>query len=579
MPGPGYSVPQLPGFPPGMRLLYPFGYRFVPGQLPGDTGGGAPAPGGTQVGYPDNTAQTPPSEPAFPAGSPIVISYIESGASSTSTAEAHAPPPIRIYLGNGAAGTCVPGSLRFTFRGRTYVDRSGALYYAVDPDNNTGTIGGTIDYSTNTATVTEYGSGNNTVTIVSMLTRYIEPGVSGVMFRTTGSPIKLGSLTLVATTTQGVELVASVDINGTITGAGIKGGIAWNTGLVRVAFGDMVTAGGNEAEPWYDADLIDGSGKIWRPTLVDPGTIRFGTVILTSIPIDPTLIGVDPVRLPYDGRVLGFNPGSIGVVSHTQTTVLTPTPSDVTDLGRTRISYIELLDALGEPIESVWYTLDMGAGTVTWASPLNLSAYTMPVTIRDRIQDVRLITDVQITGEITLAAAVTHTYPAGAIVSNAILFTDRQSRVANVFDQQTYAAGVWLDELSGAPAGATYNTVTYPLDVQNSAAIDERWAIQFVNSTIVNVIGETTGQILTGVAISDDIAPVNPVTITGAVPLGKPYFSIAKEGWGGGWQAGNVLRFNTVSATAPIWAARTVTPGDIEYAQDQVRAQVYGNAY
>src|SRR5690606_7403382 len=154
-------------------------------------------------------------------------------------------------------------------------------------------------------TLTEYGAGtSNTVSIVSMLTRYLEPGVSGVMFRTTGAPLKTGSFTLAATTIDGTQLTATVDANGVIPGTKIKGNVDWTTGLARVAFGELVTAAGNESEPWYDADLIDESGKIWRPTLVDPGTVKFGTVILSSIPIDPTLIGIDPVRLPSDGRVL-----------------------------------------------------------------------------------------------------------------------------------------------------------------------------------------------------------------------------------------------------------------------------------
>lgn len=561
-------------------VRYPVGWHFTPGQTPGDVGNEtSPHGGDTQVSYPSSVGSSTPAYPTFAAGTPLVITYAESGATPTSTTESHTPPPMQVYLGNGAAGPAVPGSVRFIFRGRTYVDRAGSLVYAVDPASNTGTLGGSYDYSSNIATLTDYPStGGSTVTIVSLLTRYVEPGVSAIMFRTPGAPVAQGGFTLRATTMAGTELVASVDNDGNITGTKIKGGIDWRTGLVRVAFGALVTAAGNEAEPWYDSDLIDGDGKIWQPEQVDPASVFFGSVINSAIPVDPELVGIDPVRLPSDGRVLAFMPGEIGVVSHTQTTTLTPSAADVTDLGRDRLDSIEIFDAEGTPIVDTWYTIDMDAGTVTWADPLNLSAYTMPVTIRDRILDAALIADVQITGEITFATALSHAFPSGSIVSCAMSFTAMQARVTNLFDQQTYVAGVWSDTLSGAAAAGTYNDVLYPIEVSNDAAIDERWAIVFTGTTTVNVIGETSGQIITGASITSDIAPINPVTQTIGDPTGKPYFVIDKDGWGGGWASGNVVRFNTVSATRPIWLARVVTPGELTEPNDRVRANLYGNA-
>jgi hypothetical protein len=564
--GPPFGSGQII-YPP---IVYPIGYVFQPGQLPSDSGTDGGGPGDTQVGYPNNVGAATPVTPSFAAGTPLVVSYMESGASSTHITEGHAAPPLRIYLGLNAAGPCVPGSLRFTMNGRTYVDRSGSLYYGIDPVTNTGTPGGTIDYENNIATLTAYAAGSNAVTIVSMLTRYQEPGVSGVMFRTTGSPLKEGSFTLRATTMGGVELTASADINGNIIDTDIKGHVDWNSGLVRVAFGVLVTAAGNESQPWYDADLIDGSGKIWKPVQVDPSSIIFGTVVFRSIPIDPALVGIDPVRLPSDGRVLGFNIGTPAVLSHTQLHSLTPTAALVTNLGRERISLVEIYDDHGTPILSTWYTIDLDAGTVTWANPLNLSAYTMPVHIRDRIQDIALISDVEITGEVSLAAPITHDFPSGSVLSNALPYGDLHSRVTNLFDQETYIEGEWSDTLDGSPAGATFNDTVYPLAVRNDSSIDERWAIVFTAPTTVKVIGESVGQILEQ-SITSDIAPVNPVS-------GHPYFTITAAGWGSGWSALNVLRFNTVSATRPIWAARVTLPAEIDVDNDSVRINAYGNA-
>ena len=568
-------------FPQYLPVTYPIGWVPQPGQLPSDDGDGTGQAGGgnTQTIIPGTVGSATPASPTFAASSPLVVRYTESGGSPTSATEAYPSPPMRIYLGVGAAGPTIPGSLRFAFRGRTYVDRGGSLYYDIDPTTNAGTLGGTYDYANNVATLTDYGASGSTVTIISMATRYTNLGTSGVMFHTPARPLRLGAFTLRATTMAGVELIGSVDINGDITGTGIKGHVDWQTGLVRVVFGALVTAAGNESEPWYSADMIDGTGKIWRPMMVDPDTIIFGTVAYHSIPVDPTIIHVDPVRLPTDGRVLGFNPGTPLVVSHTQTTTLTPTAGATTDLGREGIAFVEIVDADGEPVDSIWYTLNLDDGQIEWSSPLNLSAYTMPITIRDRIQNVRLIADVQITGEITLTGQITHDFPAGTIASNAVPFDNTQARYTNLFDQQTYQAGVWKDDVVGMPAAGTYNDVTYPIEVSNDAAIDERWAIVFVSPTTVNVIGETVGQVLTGASITADIAPINPVTITIDDPDGKPYFVLRKEGWGGGWAAANVVRFNEISATRPMWLARCVTPGDLTSANDQVRAQVYGNAH
>lgn len=583
----GGPTPFNPAPPSGADPIHiPITPTYVPGILPGehDHGTSTPEPGepgDTQVSYVNApAAPTPLTTWEFQAGTPISVNYIESGALSTSTAEAHGLPPINLYTAANAAGQAVPGSIRFEFRGRTYVDRSGSLYYAIDPQTNAGILGGSYDYDNNVATLTDYASGGNTVNVISMATRYTDQGVTGIMFRTNGSPLRIGSFTLRATTLDGTQLIATVDVNGNITGSLIKGLIDWTTGLVTVVFGEPVVASGNESEDWYNADIIDVSGNIWKPTHIDPATIFFGTVIFHAVPVDPSLIGIDPVRLPSNGLVSGYNPGGIGVLSHTQVTAQpSPVAGATVNLGRARISYIEVYDSNLEPVDDVWYTIDMDAGTLTWASTLNLAAYILPIYIRDRIQDVGLISDVQITGQVTLASQITHDYPADAMLSSAILTQDKQARVDNIFDQATYSAGTWSDELVGSPAEATYNTITYPVEVENGACIDERWAMVFNGTSVVDVIGETVGQVLTGVSILSDIAPINPVTITAGNPGGKPYFTIRKEGWGGGWSAGNVLRYNNISATIPLWLARVVTPGTLTQPNDAVRAQLYGNAH
>jgi hypothetical protein len=509
----------------------------------------------------------------FPNGTAITFDYLAAGAAVTSTSESHTNPPLRIFLGNGVAGAAVPGSVRFTFRGRTYVDRSGTLVYGVSPTTNVGTLAGSFDYANNTAIVTDYAAGANTVTVHSLLTRPVDPGIGSLFFRTPGSPLREGSFTIRATTLEGVLLTATADINGKITGTQVRGQVDWDTGLVRVVFGTSVVAAGNEGEEWYDADMVDGSGNIWRPTMVDPATVFFGTVIYRAIPADPAIIGIDPVRLPVDGRVVGYQVGGVIIIHHTVAhSVASPVAGTTLDFGRTQVGMVEVFDSTGTPILDTWYDVDLAAGTLEWADPLNLSAYTLPAIVRERIEFATQCADVQITGEIGLQSPLPRDFPEGSMVSAAIAYGDMQGRVTNIFDQATYSAGQWSDVLVGSPAAATYNDTVYPIAVTNESAIDERWAIRFTSGTGVDVIGETTGVVLQTTITGGDIAPINPVS-------GEPYFTIDEDGWGVGWASNNVLRFNTISASKPIWAARTTRQGEITEATDAVRIQAYGNAH
>ena len=84
------------------------------------------------------------------------------------------------------------------------------------------------------------------------------------------------------------------------------------------------------------------------------------------------------------------------------------------------------------------------------------------------------------------------------------------------------------------------------------------------------MVGETVGE----VAVFDtalDLSPTNPVT-------GTPYFTVPAAGWGTGWSADNVLRFNTEGCLAPMWLARTVLSGLGTVDDDSVTAQIRGDA-
>ena len=476
----------------------------------------------------------------------------------------------------GTDDPIVPSSVRFTYAGKTYIDRSGGLYHSIDAENGSGIYAGTIDYSTGRVALSKWEKGGaNTLSMQSLLVRYNESGQQHIEFRTPGAPLRAGSFTLRANLLDGTLLTATANLNGDITGSKVTGDIDWRTGSAQVRFGEMVTAAGNEAEPWYDPSAVV-SGQIFKPALVNPATAFFGTVAYRNIPLNPALLGLDPVRLPEDGRVVVFRPGQTLLVHHTQeTSVASPAAGQVVNLGRPDLTRVEVRDSDGVPILSSWYVVDKDAGTVTFADPLNLTGYTLPVVVRDRIEDRVLCADSQITGEIAINRGLSHDYPAGSYLSTCLILgekngsQDLQARVENVFDQKTWTA-VFSEDRIGDGTDAQYNDVVYPIVVDNANAITERWAIHFTTASNIEVIGEASGIIWSG-NISTDCAPLNPRT-------GLPYFTIPAAGWGAGWGTGNVLRFNTVGGLAPVWFIRTVLAGEATAPYDGFRYETIGDA-
>lgn len=512
----------------------------------------------------------------FSAGTIVTAEYQDTVA-ATAPIDANVElPPVGLDLTPDLVDSIVPGSVRFSFRGRTYVDRSGSLYYGIDPVSGAGTYAGTIDYASGKATMTQWAAGGtNAVSVQSLLTRIFDPGTDGLFFRTPGSPLRPGSFTLRATTLEGELVTASADINGVLSGPLIEGEVDWGSGVVRVRFGELVPAAGNEGEPWYSPGNVVGS-NVWRPHLMVAGSVYLGTVVYRSIPLSSVVIGLDPVRLPSDGRVPAFKAGQTVLIHHTQAhEVASPAAGQVVNFGRDRIAQVEVRDATGMPVLSAWYMADLDNGLLTFSDPLNLSAYTLPLTIRERVDDRRLVVQPNITGEIELNTGLSHDFPAGeTMISTALRLgeangsLDLQARVENLFDQQTWG-NVWSNSLIGSAAPGSYNDVDYPIVVTNADAITERWAIRFTSATAFEVIGETVGVIANG-NTTTDCAPINART-------GQPYFRIRREGWGSGWATNNAVRFNTVGGLAPLWMVRTTLPGAAETTMDSTRLQVIGN--
>ncbi|MFT7722230.1 MAG: tape measure protein [Roseateles sp.] len=188
----------------------------------------------------------------------------------------------------------------------------------------------------------------------------------------------------------------------------------------------------------------------------------------------------------------------------------------------------------------------------------------LPPTVGGALQNLSTAWTVYI-GEVDKSTGASKTaaeaiaYPvAGTYVSSALVFGDLHARVSLTIDQGTWSG--WSDGPSGAAATATFNDIQNPITVTNGGALTERWAVVFTSATSFNVMGEHLGVIATG-NTGSDCAPLNPTA-------GQPYFTIPAVGWGLGWAVGNVLRFNTVGAMAPVWVARTILQGPETVAND-----------
>ena len=439
-----------------------------------------------------------------------------------------------------------PGAVRFTLGGKTYTDRTGVLVTDVLPNTGAATNAGTVDYATGAINLTTWLAGQTpTLALQALLTDIAAQPVDEVVFRIPAAPLRVGSVQLRYTPlTGGVQLVTA-DALGVISAAGMVGVVNYETGVVRVRFGAWVTAAGNEAKSWYLAAAVF-SGQIFKPLPVDASTIRYNAVAYSYLPLDASILGLDPVRLPQDGRVPVFKKARVVVVHNTQNLApQTVTNGQTVNVGRTRLARLRVKNNAGVLI-TTGYTTDLDAGTATFTA---VAGYAQPITIEHRIEDEALCSEVQITGDIRLARALTHVFPANTTkVSSAMLVGTLQAASTESFSQQTWTS-VWSDIRIGAAIVAQYNQAVYPIAVTNQGATPERWAFIFQNSTTFNIVGESAGVVGTG-SVNTVTAPINPAT-------GVPYFTIPILGWGSGWASGNVLRFNTKAANFPLWVART----------------------
>ncbi|RZG71917.1 hypothetical protein EXU29_12400 [Acinetobacter wuhouensis] len=486
---------------------------------------------------------------------------------------------IKLDLSSGYDEQILTGSVRFKIGNDTFLDRNGTLYRNVDPATNSGVASGVIQYGNGNVELDTWTPNiDNNVVLQSLTTTTDLPPVNKLSFRTPIIPIRPQSLTIVISSLEFGQLTLTADENGVIETSRAHGKINYITGLVELFFYTKteITATNRptiEAKPWYDFLLeYEDAGKqyINTPVWVDASSARYNAIAYTYIPLDAEILGLSATRLPLDGRVPIFRVGGMCVVSSSKEYVMLDHVAGKTyELADARISWCELEDSKGVKVPYDQYIVDYDYGKFTLSGDFAVNALTPPFAAKYRYQDMGLIRDVQISGQITFTKPVTHNYDAeNTIVGSALVIDDMQARYTRKFVQQTWG-NVWSNEASGGAISANYNDSLYPIAVTNKGSIEERWAIVFTDATSFRCIGEYSGQIETG-AVNSDFSPINPVTHA-------PYFTIKKEGWGAGWVNGNTLRFNTVAANFPIWVIRTVKQSEPKQISDQFQIMLRGD--
>lgn len=508
-------------------------------------------------------------------GTAVTIEYAAANAPVGAAVESHGAGSLALDLVPLVRNAIVPGGVLFDFAGRQYYDRSGTLYHSMSMTTGAGTAAGTIDYSAGTVALTSWAGGvAPSLTLRALLTEVAPLPMGIINGRTPGAPLRPGTFTIVANrVADGVQILGTADNNGNIDTADMHGWVDSNSGAFSVAFGryvlDSTLTPEDKAQSWYNVADVDSEGYIWRPAEVIPSTVRFNCVVQVTVPVDPEIIKINPVRLPPDGRVPVLRRGDTLVVQDSQPYQMPAglVAGQQVQLPRGQLASVALYDQAGLGVRRDQYSLDAATGILTLANPLDLSGHTQPLVAIHVVEDMALCLDAQITGEVQLGQALTHDYVAdNATVSSAQILGDAQARYGFLFTQATWT-NAWADAIIGDPpaSGARYNDALFPLDLTNADTITERWRLTFTSSTTYNVIGEKLGLIASG-DIFTDCAPVNPAT-------GQPYLTLRADGFGAGWGVGNTVRWNTYAAGGPLWAARTVLSGPATNTDDRVRIQ------
>ena len=413
------------------------------------------------------------------AASSLVARYRVGAGVPVSKSQTYTPSAVTIDLCPYTAHPIVAGSVMFRWMGQVYSDFEGVIYRD-RTDISAGIASGRIDYAAGNALMTDYivgGTGPTDFQLLSLWTQAGQWSTACLFFCTDAAPIRAGAggFVLTVVDTQGNTLTAIVDAQGAITGAHMHGRIDFSRGGVELQFGDFVLdsslTAADKAEWWYSAADVGAveAGKIWRPWPVDPTTLRYSAVSYIYLPVDVSLMGIDPAALPADGRVAFARPGDTCVIGLTHGASVFA-PSLITyDTGHERLSFVQVIDAATGAEIFTGYTADLDAGTVTFT---DITGYPASIKVVSRSEVYRQIAEVRIDGKVKLTQPIGYAFPSGAVFSTALRQGDLDgggtprspSALPQAFARTVYrpGAGLSLEPLPGGdrapePAGTERN--------------------------------------------------------------------------------------------------------------------------
>lgn len=455
-------------------------------------------------------------------GSTISLSYLSLGTYQNYSSN-DAFPANRTLVPNTMSGTV-------SYDGNTYAfyERDGSIYITY---SFTEMRAGIVDYALGSVTLEAGFSALSFVAIVRA-----PDAASSVSFMLDATAPLLDTFYVQVLTTSDQLLSASSDNAGTITGSGISGTIS--NGLVSLDFTSDVKLES------LSYDLTE-QFKLLPPA---------------------SLFKLNPLRIPNGGVVDIFRQHGQVSIQHSQYQAVTgPAAGQIKNI-RTGARFVDITDANGA---SLWtatndnFTVDTDAGTVTLNS--DFTGFTSPYVLVDTIGELGTVSTVN-ADSLVLANDLQREYPQGSVVSSVQDLGDLQARVGAVRDMTSWNNN-W--DQDGSPATANLNTVDYPIELVNETAVNEDWVIIFTSQTAFRVVGRRLGQIGTGDTLND-LAIINPLT-------GQPYFIIRQGAWGGGWNAGEAIRFETFGASKPIMPIRSTQAGHSQITTDRAVLAFRGN--
>ncbi|ABE56517.1 conserved hypothetical protein [Shewanella denitrificans OS217] len=407
----------------------------------------------------------------------------------------------------------------------TFVERDGSIYVNGD------TRVGIVDYAAGVITLEAGFSG---LTFNALVTE--NTPVSNAVFSLNATTPILETFYLQVLSATDTLVSASSDANGVITGAGVSGTL--DNGLVTLSF--------------------------TQPVKLNTLTYDITEQVRNLPPAD--IYGLNPLRVPNNGIVDGFRVWGTVAIQHSQYQAIpTPAAAQVHNI-RQGARFVDITDATGL---SLWtptndnFTVDTASGTVTLNS--DFSGFTAPFILSDTIGELGLVTALS-DNLITLAGNLTQQYPINSTVASVQILGDLQARVGSVRDMTAWANN-WTQD--GTPATGNLNTVDYPIEVNNRTAVNEDWVLIFNSTTSFRCVGRRLGQIATG-DVLNDFSPINPQT-------NAPYFVIRAAAFGGGWNIGEAIRFNTYAAAKPIMPIRITQAGHSQITTDKAVLAFRGN--